>query len=139
MKTLLSVILALLMLAAETALAAALALAPVKVLRARSGDSPAAATRRGSRAARDRVTRRAAPAGEASAARIGERCRLGGVLGCVPGRPGRTAGGYVFDDRVRKPSVRPRRIELVVVGGGGRAPCCHVLHVGSFRLLTVSV
>ena len=55
MKTLWSVILAPLMLAVEAALATALALAPVKLLRARGGDSPAAAIRRGSRAARERV------------------------------------------------------------------------------------
>ena len=54
MKTLGSVILALIMLAAQVAVAAALVLVPVKVLRARGGDSPAAAIRHGSHAARER-------------------------------------------------------------------------------------
>ena len=54
MKTLGSVILAVIMLAAEVAVAAALVLVPVKALRARGGDSPAAAVRHGPQAARDR-------------------------------------------------------------------------------------
>jgi hypothetical protein len=54
MKTLGSVIVALIMLAAEVAVAAALVLVPVKALRARGGDSPAAAVRHGSQAARER-------------------------------------------------------------------------------------
>jgi hypothetical protein len=57
MKTLGSVIVALIMLAAEVAVAAALVLVPVKALRARGGDSPAAAVRHGSQAARERFRR----------------------------------------------------------------------------------
>jgi hypothetical protein len=54
MKTLGSVVIAVVMLAAEVAVAAALVVVPVKALRARSGASPAAAVRHGSQAARDR-------------------------------------------------------------------------------------
>jgi hypothetical protein len=56
MKTLGSVILALIMLAAEVVLAAALVLVPVKVLRARGAGSPADAIRHGSEIVRDRVS-----------------------------------------------------------------------------------
>jgi hypothetical protein len=49
MKTLWSVILALLMLAGEAAVAALITIAPVKALRARGGDDRAAPIRQGSR------------------------------------------------------------------------------------------
>lgn len=55
MKTLGSVILALIMLALEVALAAIVVVLPVKALRARGGGSPAAAIRHGSQSARDRI------------------------------------------------------------------------------------
>ncbi len=55
MKTLGSVIVALIMLAAQVALAALAVIVPVKALRALSGGSPAEAIRHGSQSARDRI------------------------------------------------------------------------------------
>jgi hypothetical protein len=52
MKTLWSVILALLLLAAKTAMAALIAIAPVRLLRSRSADAPPAPVRQGTRLVR---------------------------------------------------------------------------------------